>query len=182
MIANLPDHHDLSHLVAAVALCPQRRAAFDGGAHRGIWTRAMCDQFDRVVAVEPTERADRIDPRATVTRAALGAEPGQCGIAEGAQNTGQAHVVTGYSVPLITVDSLGLTGLDLLKLDVEGYELFALRGARETLERERPVVVIEENGLCERYGVRAGEAGRFLASLGAVMHRRINKDEIWIWK
>lgn len=46
-------------------------------------------------------------------------------------------------VPVIALDSLGLVNCDLLMLDVEGYELDALRGARETIGRCRPYLYIE---------------------------------------
>jgi FkbM family methyltransferase len=37
----------------------------------------------------------------------------------------------------------GIGGIDLLKIDVEGYEKRVLDGLRETLQRERPIVVCE---------------------------------------
>jgi FkbM family methyltransferase len=43
------------------------------------------------------------------------------------------------------VAKLALERVDLVKLDVEGHELPALRGARETLARFQPVAVIELN-------------------------------------
>jgi hypothetical protein len=41
------------------------------------------------------------------------------------------------------IDGLGLQRLDLLKLDLEGMEAEALDGARETIERCKPVLFIE---------------------------------------
>jgi len=41
------------------------------------------------------------------------------------------------------VQSLGLSRLDLLKVDIEGGELPCLRGARETLQKFLPVVAVE---------------------------------------
>ena len=45
------------------------------------------------------------------------------------------------SVRLVTVDSLGLNP-DYIKYDVEGAELEALKGARETIEKYRPVLSV----------------------------------------
>lgn len=39
--------------------------------------------------------------------------------------------------------SHGIDGIDLLKIDVEGYEKLVLDGLRETLQRKRPIVVCE---------------------------------------
>ncbi|MBU4459814.1 MAG: FkbM family methyltransferase [Verrucomicrobia bacterium] len=50
-------------------------------------------------------------------------------------------------LPVTTIDievaRLGLARLDLIKMDIEGSEGPALRGARETLRRFRPAVVVE---------------------------------------
>lgn len=46
-------------------------------------------------------------------------------------------------VDLVAIDSLQLPRLDLAKIDVEGMELDVLAGMRETLERTRPVLIVE---------------------------------------
>ena len=46
------------------------------------------------------------------------------------------------------VPGLSLAALDFIKIDVEGFEGHVLRGARATLERFRPVVVLELNHWC----------------------------------
>lgn len=51
------------------------------------------------------------------------------------------------AVPCATLDEycteIGLTKLDLLKVDAEGHDLQVLRGAREVLARFRPIVQLE---------------------------------------
>lgn len=51
------------------------------------------------------------------------------------------------TVPVTTLDEevrrLGLGRLDLIKMDIEGSEVEALRGALETLRRHHPVLIIE---------------------------------------
>ena len=44
----------------------------------------------------------------------------------------------------ITLDSLGISP-QLIKMDVEGYEVKALRGAERTIARSRPILVLEVN-------------------------------------
>ena len=46
-------------------------------------------------------------------------------------------------VQKITLDALALPRVDLIKIDIEGMELEALDGARQTIERSRPIVLAE---------------------------------------
>lgn len=48
-----------------------------------------------------------------------------------------------HQVQLLTLDSLQLDRLDLLKVDVEGMTLDVLAGGGETIRRTRPVLLIE---------------------------------------
>jgi FkbM family methyltransferase len=48
-----------------------------------------------------------------------------------------------HQVSLGTVDALCLADISLMKIDTEGTELDILDGARETLKRSRPLVVLE---------------------------------------
>jgi len=47
------------------------------------------------------------------------------------------------SVLLANLDTFQLPQVDMIKIDVEGMELDVLQGARETLERTRPVLYVE---------------------------------------
>lgn len=46
-------------------------------------------------------------------------------------------------VPVRTLDSYGFTDVAVIKIDVENMELAVLRGAMETIQRERPVIYAE---------------------------------------
>ena len=62
----------------------------------------------------------------------------------------------GEPVPMRTLDDFDLPVLDFLKLDCEGYEVFIVRGARETLTRCKPCVMVEQKpevGHVSRYGI-----------------------------
>lgn len=49
------------------------------------------------------------------------------------------------TVPLMTLDSLGLTACRLIKIDVEGMEQRVLAGAVETIRRCRPFLYVEDD-------------------------------------
>jgi FkbM family methyltransferase len=63
----------------------------------------------------------------------------------GGENIGQAinYEKPTLQVPATTIDALGFARIDLLKLDVEGMEIEALRGAAETIQRCRPILIVE---------------------------------------
>lgn len=56
-------------------------------------------------------------------------------------------------VACVRIDDMALPRLDLLKLDIEGMEPEALRGARQTLERCRPLIFAEQFN-CGREAIR----------------------------
>ena len=45
---------------------------------------------------------------------------------------------------MVTIDELKLRRLDLIKIDIEGMEMDALEGAKSTLEKCKPIVLIEK--------------------------------------
>jgi FkbM family methyltransferase len=49
----------------------------------------------------------------------------------------------GVMVELRTLDSFALSGCDLIKIDVEGAEMIALRGGRQTIVSHRPTILSE---------------------------------------
>lgn len=50
---------------------------------------------------------------------------------------------SGVPVQKIAIDALELPRVDLIKLDVEGMEMDALAGAKQTVERSKPIVLVE---------------------------------------
>lgn len=51
--------------------------------------------------------------------------------------------VAGETVPVIPIDAFGLNRCALIKADVEGMEWAVLEGARETIQRCRPLLYVE---------------------------------------
>ncbi len=75
---------------------------------------------------------------------ALGAEDGEVRLRSGV-NSGVVEGRAGgeYTVPLRRLDSLVDERVDLLKIDVEGYEGQVLSGATALLEKYRPILFLE---------------------------------------
>ena len=70
------------------------------------------------------------------------------------------------------LDDLGLPPPDLIKIDVEGHEAGVLAGAKGTLVRDQPLVIIESWYQPERVGAMLAPL-RLLAELGYRLHRLI---------
>jgi FkbM family methyltransferase len=68
-------------------------------------------------------------------------------------NLYEAHIVpnpdsrTTFAVNTVTVDSLQLSRVDFIKIDVEGHELEVLRGGRETIAKYHPTLMVEVTSL-----------------------------------
>ena len=79
---------------------------------------------------------------------ALGKEAGKCSLQSVETNYGMNYINSDSGeIEVRTLDSFNLGGLDFLKIDCEGYELDVLEGAKETINKYRPIMFIEINEL-----------------------------------
>ena len=177
-------------LLRALPYARARRRAVDIGAHVGLWSMQLTYLFDSVLAFEPLAvhrccYLRNVDmTRATLLPCALGAEPGGVSLRTTAQSSGDSWINGTGSVPLRRYDDLGFDGqpVDLVKVDCEGYELFALRGAEGMLTRDRPVVIVEQKpGKAQKFGLGETEAVSWLEALGARLRDKISGDYILSW-
>jgi FkbM family methyltransferase len=81
---------------------------------------------------------------------------------------------------MIAIDSLfdGIQ-VDLIQLDIEGYELNALKGAEATIDRCHPVICVELIGHGTHYGDSDDAVRSWLATRGYAMAEKIGADEVW---
>jgi FkbM family methyltransferase len=133
--------------------------AFDVGANIGLWSSAALRDWPNLAHLscfEPSDAAvDMIkarlgdDPRVHIVRAAVSDEEGRVSFFEEPGASQTSSLVSGLSneaelntidVPVVTVDGemhrQSLDQLDVLKIDVEGYDLHVLRGAHGALRRQ----------------------------------------------
>ena len=198
--AGRPAYQRHKYLEALKWTRPGRRLAVDVGAHIGLWSWQMAQDFGNVIAFEPMPKhAECFEenvlhlPNVFLHGVALGDLPGRVHFKtrtpDSSGDTG-VEPTPGAGDVKANIDCLDnfpvdvLGPLDLLKIDCEGYELFVLKGAVETLTRCKPCVIVEqkpETGGAARYGIGVTEACDFLESLGAVRRAGIQGDYIYSW-
>jgi len=186
--------YELDELQALDAFVLERlpgrtRCCVDVGANIGNHCLHFSTRFDKVLAFEPNPlavdllrwnlRANAIH-NVTVHAVGLAEQPSTATMSivdrnlgathldaqSGADSSGGEHV----HVTLARGDDLLLAEdvVDMIKIDVEGFELDVLRGLRRTLERHRPIVLAE--ALPSRIDPTTGttRASDLLAGLGYV--------------
>ena len=161
------------------------------GGHIGVWARTLAEQFATVVCFEPVPSnweclvKNAARPNVQLHREALGATNAQVKINYRTTSSGGHHVATRLDRPYITVpmrmlDSMELTDVDAIFLDIEGVEIEALKGARGILKSRKPMLVIENNGCSEKYGYPRDALETFLARYGYHFMAGFDEDEIYL--
>ena len=181
--------HSLKHVGSlewSLAACRQHRTAVQAGGNIGIWPRRMSEVFDRVYTFEPEpiSRAcleRNVYKNVTVSACALGAMDGACSIER--LSLGSHRVIDGTDVPVTTIDALNLTDVDLIQLDVEGYEWHALMGATATIIRCHPLIQVELRDFTRHYGHTDHSVRKLLTSLGYhLVIEQPGNDFVFRWK
>ena len=135
-----------------------RRHALDIGANVGFMTAYFAKRWEKVTAFEPTPSVfacltqncsrDNINNMPI----ALSNETGTVLFAvqsrsEINQIVSSVDVLKKHwraiEVPAATLDSLNLSNIDMIKIDVEGHELNLLKGAEQTIKSQKPLIAIE---------------------------------------
>lgn len=177
-------------LKAAVGLCKRRRLAVDVGGHAGLWSSHLANMFERVVAFEPVaihRECFRLNVQQLNVKLypyALGERDDMVSMRTAHTSSGDTTVDGKGDIPMRKLDDLlaGVNDLDFLKIDVEGYELFVLRGGEQLLKRCRPIICVEQKpGKGKQFGLGETDAVKYLQSLGARLYREIGGDYLMGW-
>jgi len=183
---------DLPNLRAVIKLTPRHRVCLQAGGNLGIWPKALATAFESVFTCEPdADNYDKLRTNAPEKNIhaypyALGETSGAVGLSrvrrdgKPTSHEGCVHVDGAGTVPMATIDEFELPVCDLIYLDVEGYELFALRGARATLARCRPVVAVEINKHLRSYGLTELDVLTFMEAAGYRSGPRVGCDQVFL--
>ena len=152
-----------------LALARRSRRVVDVGANTGYYTliAGIANDASRILAIEPVPRVcdllrsnverNGMGDRCEIVTAAVSSVSGSVSFhvphddvpTSASLHTGgfRGHAGDLTEVPCRTLDELCASGepVDLMKIDVEGFEDAALEGARSVLQHSRPALIIECN-------------------------------------
>lgn len=175
-------------------LASHRRVALDIGANVGLWSRELCDRFDKVIAFEPVQefvdclKLNVPNDNLEIKQFALGNEDTMINMVITEHNTGHSHVdlnsIGHGTVPMVRLDSLDLEHVDYVKIDVEGFETELVLGAEQTFKHHKPIIMIEQKPHQEfdKAGERQWETVELLQEWGARELLKIKNESVLGWR
>lgn len=184
---------DLQNLDAALKHVPRRRVAVQAGGNLGLFPKRLAEEFEAVYTFEPDPELfvhmTRNAPERNIVRfqAALGLNRSSVSMSGRrrdssgrAAHEGLTHVAGPGIIPQVRLDDLSLGNVDLIYLDIEGYEMDALLGAKETVARCRPVIAVEINDNCRHYNVSPDQLRGWIKSHNYERRISMNSDEVYV--
>tara|TARA_B100001113_G_scaffold347133_1_gene339026 strand:- start:2176 stop:2802 length:627 start_codon:yes stop_codon:yes gene_type:complete len=145
------------------------KTVIDVGAWCGTWSKAIEPFAKKVIAFEPDKvHFECLQRNCTINcdprMEAVGAEVMEVSLTE--DNFTQAKRVNEKgNIRMINLDYMNYQDVDMIKIDVEGYEMQVLKGATKTLENIK-YLMIELNNNTKKYGSNNMEVEKYIASLG----------------
>lgn len=179
-----------------MARVPGRRTIVQAGGNAGFYVREYAAAFERVITFEPhavnfhalVRNVD--DDNTFFYRAFVGEQAGEAPLASDIENGGghflwpdaipYGAVGPETMVPVMQIDALGLSQVDLIHLDIEGYEWPALRGALATIARCKPWLAMERRDEClSRYAFDHADFRVWLTGLGYELADTHKHEELY---
>lgn len=184
------DHPDVPQLVSENV--PNRGVVVQAGGNCGFYVKQYAELFRMVYTFEPDPlnfyclNLNVTGRNVIKIQACLGEKNELVGLGNYLNDSGSTHVKQDQGeqsvVPTMRIDDLKLHTCDLIHLDIEGYELFALKGAVDTINRCKPVIACENPGIWSgRYSYNRTDFESFLSTLGYSFKCDAGGDNIYTY-
>jgi FkbM family methyltransferase len=169
----------------------RRNTAIDIGAHCGFWCFILGKNFKKVYAFEPVEtfrqcfKKNIPHENVELLPFALGNQNSFVSMNVDLENTGATRISNKIDeanlVELKKLDDYEYNNVDFIKIDVEGFENQVVMGAKETLIRNKPIIIVEQKGFSNQFNETQFQAIDTLKSYGAKVIDRVVGDYILSW-
>ena len=165
---------------AALQYIKQWRVCLDIGSNIGQWTRPLSKKFESVVCFEPNPNFRECFEKNIQEKNVLLWPYGLSDKEHKAKQDFNSTVLQQEDgdIDCRTLDSFGLTNVDFVKIDVDGFEIPLLNGARETLSKNDPVINIEMKR--DKRTDIVVKCESILKDLGYKFQKRTKSDEVWL--
>ena len=168
-----------------------RKVCVQAGGNVGVWPKYLSTLFETVYTFEPDPEnfnclAFNVPEHNVVKfNAALGAVHEMIKVGSPDKwhdnNCGAYQVLGEGRIPVMRIDDLVLPACDLMYLDIEGYEYFAVQGALRTIDEHKPVIAYEDKDLPENYGIEREQLAKYLIKAhGYELVERIHRDIVLV--
>ena len=123
----------------------------DVGSHVGFWSKDFTELFEYTYAFDPIPQVRECyvknitNSNYTLYPYGLGKEEKKISVLYSPKETGNTHASDkgNLEIEVKTIDTFNLPNIDYIKIDAEGYEIEALSGAKNLIERCKPFIHIE---------------------------------------
>ena len=168
--------------------CKVRDLVIQAGGNAGYYPKQYSKLFNTVVTFEPDHRnffcLSYNVPEVNVFkfRACVGNSNVSLNLElhkKHNDNLGGLRVAGTGIIPQIKIDCFELNP-SLIHLDIEGFEGYALLGAEKTIQRCKPVIVLEVNGFGDAYQWPKEKIIELLSSWGYIIHTTFENDIMFI--
>jgi len=167
-----------------------KRLFVDIGANIGRWCKEFCKEYEMVWAFEPapynlecfTKNTEH-DTNIKVRGWGLGEDNHKATLSIAVENhlgSTMAKPDPNGDIQIQRLDDQGIENIDLLKIDVEGYETEVLKGGKQSIDKYSPLIAIERHAFNYKLlGKEKKESHLYLQSLGYEMMWKLTRDCIY---
>lgn len=173
-----------------ISACKSTRSMISAGANVGAYAKQYAKTFETVYAFEPDTTNFKCLALNTSTienvliyQAVLGNHNIPTSLTNAEESNCGTFTVNGVGkIPCFKIDQLGLDDLDLIHLDVEGYEYFVLQGAVDTIKRCKPVIALEWLEHTTKFSVSSTQILEFLHDLNYAPKGKVGSDLVFTYQ
>ena len=169
-----------------------KRHFIDVGGNVGRWSKEFVNDYGRITAFEPAPyniecflKNTEHDPTITLKQFGLGENPSKAKLDVVIPNhlgSTVVHPAPNGEIDIQRLDDQGgaFEDIDLLKIDVEGFETEVLKGGKEMINMSNPLIAIERHAFNYKLlGKTKKESHLYLESIGYKLIFKLTRDCIY---